>query len=145
MSTYEELHGKRVEVFSSDPTLDSSYEGQVWFNSTSGTLKTVLSTGAWVSATPSPNGGSSRMGFGSQTAAVMAGGATGPGNQSYVEEYNGSGWTNATAMPTTRQDGGSAGTITAGLVCGGGKHPGLANETEEWTSPTTSTVDFDVS
>ena len=41
MATYEEIHGKRVETFSSDPTLDSSYEGQVWFNSTSGTLKTA--------------------------------------------------------------------------------------------------------
>ena len=88
MSTYEELHGKRVEVFSSDPTLDSSYEGQVWFNSTSGTLKTVLSTGAWVSATPASNGRSSPQGFGIQTAAVMAGGATSPGNQSYVEDLN---------------------------------------------------------
>ena len=131
MSTYEELHGKRVEVFSSDPTLDSSYEGQVWFNSTSGTLKTVLSTGAWVSATPASNGRSSPQGFGIQTAAVMAGGATSPGNQSYVEEYNGSGWTSGGAMPTTRQDGGSAGTETAGVVwCGEG--PAKLNTTAEY-------------
>jgi hypothetical protein len=44
MATYEEIHGKRVETFSSDPTLDSTYEGQVWFNSTSGTLKTVVAS-----------------------------------------------------------------------------------------------------
>ena len=47
MASYEEIHGKRVETFSSDPTLDSSYEGQVWFNSTSGTLKTVVASAAW--------------------------------------------------------------------------------------------------
>ena len=29
MATYEEIHGKRVETFSSDPTLDSSY-GDRW-------------------------------------------------------------------------------------------------------------------
>ena len=50
MASYEEIHGKRVETFSSDPTLDSSYEGQVWFNSTSGTLKTVVASAAWASS-----------------------------------------------------------------------------------------------
>ena len=42
MASYEEIHGKRVETFSSDPTLDSSYEGQVWFNSTEGVNKTLV-------------------------------------------------------------------------------------------------------
>ena len=55
MASYEEIHGKRVETFSSDPTLDSSYEGQVWFNSTSGILKTVVASAAWASASPMTN------------------------------------------------------------------------------------------
>ncbi len=41
MATYEEIYGKRVKEFDSDPTLDSSYEGQVWYNSATGTLKSV--------------------------------------------------------------------------------------------------------
>ena len=49
MATYEELHGKRVEIFSSDPTLDSSYEGQVWYNSATGTLKSVVAFSSVVS------------------------------------------------------------------------------------------------
>ena len=48
MATYEEIYGKRVEVLSSDPTLSSAYEGQVWYNSTSGTLKSVVNFGAWL-------------------------------------------------------------------------------------------------
>ena len=42
MATYEEIYGKRVEVLDSDPTLNSAYEGQVWYNSTTGTLKSVV-------------------------------------------------------------------------------------------------------
>ena len=40
------IHGKRVEYLTSDPTLDSSYEGQVWFNSTSG-AKNIVAIKAW--------------------------------------------------------------------------------------------------
>ena len=131
MATYEELHGKRVEVFTTDPTLDSSYEGQVWFNSTEGVNKTVVSSGTWISVQAASNGRSSAQGFGTQTSAVMAGGATGPGNQSYVEHYNGIGWAAGGAMPTTRQDGGGAGTETAGVVwCGEG--PAKLNTTAEY-------------
>ena len=52
MATYEEIYGKRVEVLDTDPTLTTAYEGQVWYNSTTGTLKTVGTTAAWVSGTP---------------------------------------------------------------------------------------------
>ena len=47
MATYEEIYGKRVEVLDADPTLTSAYEGQVWYNSATGTLKSVVSFGAW--------------------------------------------------------------------------------------------------
>ena len=47
MATYEEIHGKRVDVFDSDPTLNSSYEGQVWYDSASGALKTVVKLGLY--------------------------------------------------------------------------------------------------
>ena len=50
MATYEEIYGKRVKELSTDPTLDSSYEGQVWYNSTSGVLKSVVAFASWTSA-----------------------------------------------------------------------------------------------
>ena len=46
MTTYKEIFGKPVKVLSTDPT-DAQAEGQVWYNSTSGTFKTVLSVGGW--------------------------------------------------------------------------------------------------
>ena len=45
MTTYKEISGKQVKNYSSDPANDA--EGQVWYNSTSGTFKSVLSVGAW--------------------------------------------------------------------------------------------------
>ena len=71
MASYEEIHGKRVETFSSDPTLDSSYEGQVWFNSTSGTLKTVVTSDAFISATPIPTAKSTHHRAGTMTAGLF--------------------------------------------------------------------------
>ena len=51
MATYEEIYGKRVEVLDADPTLTTAQEGQVWYNSTSGTLKSVVQFSAWSSIT----------------------------------------------------------------------------------------------
>ena len=39
MAGYNEIRGTRVKYLSSDPTLNTSTEGQVWYNSTTGTLK----------------------------------------------------------------------------------------------------------
>ena len=47
MATYEEIYGKRVKDFDSDPTLDSSYEGQVWYDKSTGVLKSVVSFAAF--------------------------------------------------------------------------------------------------
>jgi hypothetical protein len=46
MTTYKELFGKAVKYLSTDPTDD--IEGQIWYNSTSGTFKTQeLVADAW--------------------------------------------------------------------------------------------------
>jgi hypothetical protein len=111
----------------------------MWYNQTDFALKGLVASGAWSSATSSTNGGSSRIGFGIQTAGIAAGGATAPGNQTVVEEYNGIGWSTETAMPTDRQDGGGAGTTTAGLVwCGEG--PAKLNTTQEYDGSSWTTT-----
>ena len=55
MATYEEIYGKRVKEFDSDPTLDSSYEGQVWYDKSSGVLKSVVAFDSFISSTPLNN------------------------------------------------------------------------------------------
>ena len=41
MADYTDIYGKRVKDFDSDPTLTSSYEGQVWYDKSTGVLKSV--------------------------------------------------------------------------------------------------------
>jgi hypothetical protein len=121
------------------PAGPDEYTGQIWYNETTGKFRSVVASGAWISTASATNGRSSAQGFGIQTAAVMAGGATTAGNQSYVEEYNGSGWSTGGAMPTTRQDGGGAGTETAGVVwCGEG--PAKLNTTIEYNGSSWTTT-----
>jgi hypothetical protein len=70
-------------------------------------------------------------GFGTQTAAIGAGGSTGSGA---TESWNGTSWTNTTSMSTQRNEVGGAGTQTTGLAFGG-IQPGFFSATEEWTGP----------
>jgi hypothetical protein len=79
--------------------------------------------------------------FGTQTAALAAGGNLGDAGSSYstaaVELYNGSSWTNGTSINTPRYVGGSAqaGPQTAGLIFGGFRiNPGFTQmaSSESW-------------
>jgi len=76
MTTYKELFGKAVKFLSSDPANDA--EGQVWYNSTSGTFKSLLATGAWSSGAPmiTATGALDPGNIGSQSDTLAAGGYT---------------------------------------------------------------------
>ncbi len=118
MTEYSGIRGTRVKYLSSDPTLNTSTEGQVWYNSTEGTLKSLVQIKAWSS---SGNLGTSRYdigGTGTQTAALGAGGYSG-GLSNNTEEYNGFNWTAGGNLGTARYGLGMAGTQTAGLGFGG--------------------------
>ena len=127
MTEYSGIRGTRVKYLSSNPTLNTSTEGQVWYNSTSGTLKALVGIDAWANgnlflANPSMSGPN---GFGAQTAGVLAGGSTPApspvltNSLSSVYEYNNEVWSTATSMSQVRNTFGSAGPQTAGVVFGG--------------------------
>ena len=118
MATYDEIHGKRVEVFSSDPTLDSSYEGQVWFNSTSGTLKSVVASSTWSSGFSMTTARQYLGGAGTQTAGLACGGSI-PPHSNKTEEYNGTGWSNSGNLNVARGFNAACGPQTATLTFGG--------------------------
>ena len=117
MATYEEIYGKRVDVIDADPTLNSTYEGQVWYISATGTLRTVVSFAAWSSATPLTTARFNSGGCGTQTANLIFGGS--PPVTTATEEYNGSGWSAGGALGTARNGVMGAGTQTTGLSSGG--------------------------
>jgi hypothetical protein len=76
MTTYKELFGKYVQNVATDPT-STDAEGQIWYNTTSGTFKTALgSYGVWSSGGALNTAGHG-IGVGSggtQTAAIAVGG-----------------------------------------------------------------------
>lgn len=144
MSDYESIHGTRVKYLTSDPTLDSSYEGQVWYNSTSGTNKALVQIKAWSSG---GNMGTARYligSCGSQTAALGFGGYSGT-YKNNTEEYDGYAWSIGGNLNLARFNPGGAGSQTAALAFGGfigGPPPSPTNATEEydgssWTAQNT--------
>jgi hypothetical protein len=132
MATYREIHGKAVKSLDTDPSVATD-AGQIWYNTTSSTFKSIVNLEAWSSGSPFINAREQGAGLGILTAAVYAGGQTPGGVQTVAEEYNGSGWAVGGALNTGRKDFGnaSAGTQTAGLVFGG-QEPGQSNKAEEY-------------
>ena len=129
MATYEEIYGKRVKEFDSDPTLDSSYEGQVWYNTGDGVLKSVVSFSAFISGGTLNTTRSQLSGAGTNTSALAVGGtpssSTAPSrtNGNKTEEYNGLAYTNQTDCPLYKRQGSVFGTQTAALFFGGYDDP----------------------
>ena len=120
MTTYKEIYGTNVEVLASDPT--NPVEGQIWYNSTSQTLKGyALVAGSWATAGPLNTGRNTFSGSGTQTAGLVFGGFTPPTATGATESYNGTSWTTLPAsMNTARIGAASAGaTNTAALAIGG--------------------------
>jgi hypothetical protein len=129
MATYKEIFGKQVKFLSSDPANEA--EGQIWYNSTSDTFKTVLVTEAWSSGSSMITARRQVGGFGTQTAAVVVCGQNPPALAT-AEEYNGSGWTAITANPEVRVKPFATGIETAGLVGGGESGPSSGTNAGEW-------------
>jgi len=125
MATYEEIYGKRVKDFDSDPTLDSSYEGQVWYNSTTGTLKSLVSFGSWNSEANCSTTTRGRACAGTLTAALWNGGFPGSFPISQVtEEFDGFTFSSGGTSGSAHYVAGATGTLTAAIICSGYDNPG---------------------
>ena len=139
--------GDFVQKVSSDPSPASA--GDVWYNTTSDVLKSVVALEAWSSGAPLSQARRDIVGAGTQTAALgFSGGTTIPVPVSIsntTEEYNGSGWASSGNLNTTRVFGSGTGTQTAGLSFGGGTsgsppYAPMLNSTEEYNGSTWTNV-----
>ena len=121
MTTYRNIHGRSIQSLATDPT-ESVAEGQIWYNTTSDTFKSIVSAAAWSSAASMSTARSGLAGGGTQTASWGVGGVTSfpATTTNNTEEYNGSGWATGGAIPTGKVYAGAAGPQTAGLIAGGG-------------------------
>ena len=136
MATYYGTYGQKVQYLASDPS--DPQTGQVWYNSTSATLKvqSLTTSGTWASAGNRVNNINSGSLAGIQTAAIQFGGYIQPTPpqvvaQTQTENYNGTAWTNnPTGLNTARYSLFKFGTQTAALAAGGN----LADPTSDSTT-----------
>ena len=137
MSTFKNIRGQNIRSLSSDPSPISN--GDIWYNSTSQTLKGVVPVSAWASGTALPANRYRLTSFGTATAGVIAGGSTNPpGAQPSTTatlEYDGTTMSSGGALGTARRGLASAGVLTAGIVfggSGGSSDSNVNNESEEY-------------
>ena len=117
MSTFKEIRGTLIKSLSSDPS--NPGEGEMWYNSTSQTLKGYVLAPASTSSSGAVNTGRTQLGStGTLTAGIMFGGDT-PSLTGVTEEFDGSTFSNGGTCPATKSDMHSSGTQTAALWGGG--------------------------
>ena len=118
MATYKGISGFNIKSLSSDPS--NLVEGEIWYNSTSGTLKVAPFVAAWASGGNLSTGRTlAGISGGTQTSSLAYAGYLGPANSNATEEYGGVSWTAGGNVNTARRSGAGVGIQTAALLCGG--------------------------
>ena len=120
MATYYGTYGQKVQYLASDPS--DPQIGQVWYNSTSATLKVrAEATVAWASATSMGTARYQGGGAGTKSSYIVFNGAGNPppttGTTS--EKYNGTTWTAGPALPVGKYRPVGVGIQTAALSISG--------------------------
>lgn len=101
MSTYKGIKGIGVQDVAGDAPATSN-EGQIWYNTSTGTFKVgkALLTGVWSTANNTNFPARYTAGFGTRNAALKTGGSAPPSPGSLrVESYDGISWTETNAPP----------------------------------------------
>jgi hypothetical protein len=121
MTTFKGIRGTTIEVLSSDPS--NPEIGQIWYNSSSGTLKGYKQVNVWASGGTLNTARTYSGGAGISTAAIVWAGQTNPpGFPSFTqatELYNGTNWTSGSNYPIRVNGPFGLGTQTATLGAGG--------------------------
>jgi len=124
VSTYREIIGKKIKNVSSDPS--SGLDGEMWYNSTTGTFRGLEIIEAFSSGGRLGTGRAEGASAGTQTAGLYNGGNP---DTALCENYNGTGWSAIPSLNTARQYAGGCGTETSALIYG--DYP-VAATTEEF-------------
>ena len=127
MADYKGIQGYSVQTLASDPSPTASVEGQLWYNSTSGTYKiAVQGAGAWSAGndliTAKAEMGSAHNG--TQSAALVFGGDNPtPGYLQQTESYDGTSWSEENNLLAGHAIPGGLGTQTAAMCVSGNMTP----------------------
>ena len=147
MSTYEKIHGRSIQAVTTDPTGDVA-EGQVWYNTTSDTFKSIINLEAWNSETPVTTSRQYMQTTGGPSTSSVFFGGYHPGDSSpntgsvRTEEWNGLGFeTGGDSSSKRYSQGGAITSQTAALMFGGYPGPpGGSNATESYNGTSWTTV-----
>ena len=132
MAKYKGIKGYKVQSRASDPTVN---EGQIWYNTTSSTLKyDAVGAGAWSSGGSTNTTRADLVGVGISTAALGLGGN--PSTYAkIVESYNGTAWTELSPdMNDNHWRATASGTQTSAIIMSGDPAPNL--NCEIWNGST---------
>jgi len=126
MADYASEKGVKVQTVAGDPP--APFEGQVWYNSSTGSHRVSKGplVGAWSTGGDMNTAKEDPAGAGTQTAALAIGGDA-PGETpeffAGTESYNGTSWTEVNDLNTGRDGLSGAGTQTSALAFGGDLGP----------------------
>jgi len=142
MTTYKEIKGQLIRQVSSDPS--NPLEGQIWYNTTIGSLKVYKNIGGvWSSGGALPIGTNQSGGAGIKSASLLFGGtpASPPSTKTAATfEYDGTSWTPSGNLNTSRTGIAGAGTQTAALGMGGYLFPGGSSDAETYNGSSWTTI-----
>ena len=137
MADYKNIKGFNIQYLDSDPP--NPIEGQMWFNSTTQTLKGAevagVPVGTWSSGGTMNTARLGNATIGISTAALTSGGESPSfGYTGLTESYDGTSWTEVSDLNVVRRYVGGFGSQTSGLAVGGAVPPGNTgtNSVEEW-------------
>ena len=142
MTAYNVIRGLKVKYLGSDPS--NPENGEVWYNTSSNTLKIKnvfipSGTGTWGSGGSLPAVNNGLAGAGTQTSGLVFGSRTGPQSSS-AYEYDGSSWSGGGGLNNPQGNNNGAGSQSAGLSFGGGPSGSPTNKTEEYNGSSWSNV-----
>jgi hypothetical protein len=128
--------GDLVQTTATDPSPVTA--GDVWYNTTSRTLKAgVLQAAAWASGGNMPIAKNAGASDGTSTAAWTAGGSSTPAGNTGIAQtdlYNGTSWTTSGNLNTPRTYVDGLGTQTAAVASGGFIQPGAGPSRTMYTN-----------
>ena len=121
MTDYKTIAGKKIKFLTSDLSMSTATEGELFYSDTDSKFKVGVLVKAWSSG-GNLNTGRSPGGLGIQTAALAVSGPTSsPANGAQVESYDGTSWTEVADVNTARRYIGIStnGSTTAAVAAGG--------------------------
>ena len=137
MTDYKAIFGKKIKFLTTDLTMSTATEGELFYSDTDSEFKVGVKVAAWAAGEAMSTAREGTMGFGIQTAAAAAGGAAAPGVTGATEEWDDTSWTTLSAtLGNARQGYCSSGTTTAAVLASNNPTP-LTQKTEEFSSAVT--------